>query len=261
MDNVPDLALVARRLRSRVLRMISRAGSSHVGSCFSIVELLTVLYWDVLRVRPEDPRWSGRDRFILSKGHACAVLYAALAERGFFPLDWLDTTHAGVPGVEASTGSLGHGLPIGAGMALAARREGQGHRIFVLLSDGECDEGTVWESALLASHHRLDNLIAIVDYNRIQSLGAVDDVIRLEPLADKWRSFGWDVREVAGHDLSEIAGALHAAPAPGKPGCVIAHTTKGKGVSFMENTLLWHYRTPRGEELDAALREIEQGLP
>ncbi len=270
MPIVTDLAAVSLRLRQHVLRMISTAGSSHVGSCFSIAELLTALYFDVLEVRPDEPKWPDRDRFILSKGHACAVLYAALAERGFFPLSWLDTFYqngsrlAGhatttVPGIEVSTGSLGHGLPIGLGMALAGRRDGRNHRVVVMLSDGECDEGTVWEAAMLAAHHRLSNLTVIIDYNKIQSLGAVEDVIRLEPFADKWAAFGWRVLEVDGHNLHAVVATLRDRSEE-QPTCVIAHTVKGKGVPFMEHQLLWHYRTPRGEELEQAERALEGGV-
>jgi transketolase len=267
-DELRDLA---QRIRLHTLRMIQRANSSHVGTSFSMAELLTVLYHDVLRVNPTDPDWPDRDRFILSKGHGCAVLYAVLAERGFFPLDWLDTfygngsrlaghaTHAGVPGVEVSTGSLGHGLSIGTGMALAAKRDGKTYRVFVMLSDGECDEGSTWEPVLFAPQHRLDNLIVIVDYNKIQSLGMVKQVLDLEPFADKWRAFGWMVREIDGHDLNEITAALGQIPLqPDRPSCLIAHTVKGKGVSFMENQLLWHYRSPQGAEYVAALAELEQ---
>jgi transketolase len=234
-----------------------------------MAELLAVLYGSVLRVRPGEPSWPERDRFILSKGHGCAALYAVLAECGFFPLEWLDTfcqngsplaghvTHIGVPGIEVSTGSLGHGLSIACGMALAAKRDGKSYRIFALLSDGECDEGSTWEPILFASHHRLDNLIAMVDYNKIQSLGTVKEVMDLEPLADKWLSFGWAVREINGHDVAEIREALSNVPLEiGRPSCVIAHTVKGKGVSFMENKLLWHYRSPQGEEFEAALAEL-----
>ena len=267
------LAAVCTRLRLRVLDMVNRGGSSHIGTAFSMVELLAVLYWETLRVRPGDPGWPDRDRFVLSKGHGCAALYAVLAERGFFPLDWLDSyyqngaplaghaTHSGVPGIELSTGSLGHGLSVATGMALAAKRDGLSWRSFVLLSDGECDEGSTWEPMLFAPHHRLDNLIAIVDYNKIQSLGTVAEVINLEPFADKWRACGWAVREVDGHDLSEARVALNAVPfEPGRPSCVIAHTTKGKGVSFMENDLLWHYRSPQGAEYDDAVAELKQLL-
>jgi transketolase len=235
-----------------------------------MAELLAVLYGQILRVDPNDPENPNRDRFILSKGHGAAALYAVLAERGFFPKDWLSTfylnqsrlaghaTHHQVPGVEVSTGSLGHGLAIGTGMALAAKRDSNPYRVVVLLSDGECDEGSTWEPILFAPHHRLDNLIAIVDYNKIQSLGTVKEVLDLEPLADKWRAFNWAVREIDGHNVNEIAECLSAAPLEkDRPTCVIAHTVKGKGVSFMEDRLLWHYRSPQGEEFDAAMAELE----
>jgi len=261
---------VATRVRRRVLTMIHNSKSSHIGSSFSSVDLLVVLYNGVLRIDSARPDWPDRDRFVLSKGHGCAALYAVLAERGFFPLEWLDTfyqngsrlpghaTHTYLPGVEVSTGSLGHGLSIACGMALAAKRDGKSYRVFALLSDGECDEGSTWEAVLFASHHRLDNLIAIVDYNKIQSLGRVEEVINLEPFAEKWRSFGWAVREIDGHDILEIENTLTQVPfEAGRPSCVIAHTVKGKGVSFMEDKLLWHYRSPQGEEYEAALAELE----
>jgi len=261
--------VLAARIRRYVLNMTHRGRASHVGTSLSMADLLAVLYGGVLRVDPALPNWPERDRFILSKGHGCAALYAVLAERGFFPFEWLDTfyqngsrlvghaTHTYVPGVEVSTGSLGHGLSIACGMALAAKRDGKPYRVFALLSDGECDEGSTWEPILFASHHRLDNLIAIVDYNKIQSLGRVEEVINLEPFADKWRSFGWAVREIDGHDILEIEDALTHVPfEAGRPSCVIAHTVKGKGVSFMEDKLLWHYRSPQGEEYEAALAEL-----
>jgi transketolase len=250
--------------------MVHRAKSSHIGTNYSAAELLAVLYGKILRVDHSIPAWPDRDRFILSKGHGCAALYAVLAERGFFPLTWLDTfyqngsllaghvTHTNVPGVEVSTGSLGHGLSIGAGMALAAKRDAKGYRVFVLLSDGECDEGSTWEPILFAPQHKLDNLIAIVDYNKIQSLGSVKEVMDLDPFADKLRAFGWGVREIDGHNLEEIEEALTQVPyVPNRPSCVIAHTVKGKGISFMENELLWHYRSPQGEEFEAALAELK----
>jgi transketolase len=264
-----ELKALAHRIRRHVLNMTHRAKSSHVGSSFSMAELLAVLYGSILRVDPTRLDWDERDRFILSKGHGCAGLYAVLAERGFFPLEVLETFYlngsilAGhatttAPGVEVSTGSLGHGLSIGAGMALAAKRDGKAHRVFVMLSDGECDEGSVWEPALFAPQHRLDNLVVIVDYNKIQSLGTVREVMDLEPLADKWRAFRWSTREIDGHDVMAVESALAAVPfEPGKPSCLIAHTVKGKGVSFMEDKLLWHYRTPQGEEFEAAMRELE----
>jgi len=256
-------------LRRLTLQMIHAAGTSHIGSCFSIIELLTVLYGRVLRVRPSHPGDDDRDRFILSKGHAAAALYAVLAQRGFFPIERLaefcrngssmagHATHHAVPGIEVSTGSLGHGLSIGTGMALGAKRAGASYRVFVMLSDGECDEGSTWEPALFAPQHGLDNLVAIIDYNKIQSLGTVAEVINLEPLAEKWRSFGWSVVEIDGHDIDAIDRALAVVPpTKQRPTCIIAHTVKGKGVSFMENRLLWHYRTPRGEEFEAAVLEL-----
>jgi transketolase len=263
-----DLEALAQRIRLHVVRMTNRAKSSHVGGGLSMAEILAVLYGHVLRVRPDDPCWSTRDRFVLSKGHACAGLYAVLAERGFFPLADLETfytdgsrlaghvTHTGVAGVECSTGSLGHGLPIAAGMALAGRE--QSFRVFCVLSDGECDEGSNWEAALFAGHHKLENLTVIIDYNKIQSLGSVDEVLRLHPLHDKWTSFGWRTAEVDGHDVEALHSALTSVPlAAGQPTCIVAHTVKGKGVSFMEHQLLWHYRSPAGEEYDRAIAELE----
>jgi transketolase len=263
-----DVKRLAARIRRSSLEMITRARSSHIGSNFSMAEILAVLYGCTLRVNPAQPEWEDRDRFILSKGHACAAHYAVLAERGFFPASWLDTfyldgsrlaghsTHSGVPGVEASTGSLGHGLPIATGMALGAKLDGRLHRTIVLLSDGECDEGSTWEAVLFASHHRLDRLLAIVDYNKIQSLGHVRDVLDLEPFADKWQAFGWDVVAVDGHDTTALEAAF-AQRVGDRPRCVIAHTVKGKGVSFMEDQLLWHYRSPDCDEYAAAVRELE----
>jgi transketolase len=265
-----DSRELARRIRIHALRMTSRGGSSHVGAAFSIADILAVLYSGILNVDPTQPKHPGRDRFILSKGHAGAAVYAVLAESGFFPLEKLKThyqdgsdlsghvSHKGIPGVELSTGSLGHGLSVGAGMAKAGKLVGAAHRVAVLLSDGECDEGSNWEAILFAAHHRLDNLVAIVDYNKIQSLAPVSETLELEPFAEKWRSFGWSVVEVNGHDHDALRHAFRQLPAePNRPSCVIAHTTKGKGVSFMENSVLWHYRTARGEEFDAALAELE----
>lgn len=261
---------MARKIRLHVLRMTHNAKSAHVGTSLSAADLLAALYGGALRVDPARPDWPERDRFILSKGHGCVAVYAALAETGFFPLEWLEgfyrngsplaghITHTGVPGVEVSTGSLGHGLSIACGMALAAKRDGKPHRVFALLSDGECDEGSTWEAVLFAPHHGLDNLIAIVDYNKIQSLGTVKEVLDLDPLAAKWEAFGWAVREIDGHDFGQIEGALTAVPfQPGRPSCVIAHTVKGKGISFMENRLLWHYRSPDEEEMRRALEELQ----
>jgi transketolase len=261
---------LAKRIRIHALRMTSSGGSAHIGAVFSIADMLAVLYGGVLRVDPAAPGFPERDRFILSKGHAGAGVYAVLAERGFMPVEQLVThcrdgshlcghvSHKGVPGVELSTGSLGHGLPVGAGMAYGARLDGRSHRVFVLLSDGECDEGSNWEAILFAAHHRLDNLVALVDYNKIQSLAPVKDTIELEPFRAKWEAFGWAVAEVDGHDHVALWDTMSALPIEAdRPTVVIAHTTKGKGVSFMENTVLWHYRTARGQEFDRALAELE----
>jgi transketolase len=262
-------ALLASRIRRHAVRMTNLGGSSHVGSVLSMADIVAVLYGGILRIDPRNPGRADRDRFILSKGHAGAGIYAALAEAGFFPTELLQAhcadgsvlsghvSHIGVPGVEISTGSLGHGLSIGAGMAYGARLDEQPQRAFVLLSDGECDEGSTWEAAMFSSHHRLDNLVAIVDYNKIQSLATVAETLELEPFADKWKAFGWSVVEVDGHDHGMLHTALSDIPrVTGKPTCVIAHTIKGKGVSFMERSVLWHYRTPRGSEYDEALGEL-----
>ena len=261
---------LATRIRRHVLQMTYRARASHVGASLSMADLLAVLYGGILRIDPSNLTSPNRDRFVLSKGHGCAGLYATLAEQGFFPVTRLaefyrdgtsmagHVTHTDVPGVEVSTGALGHGLPIACGMALAGRRDRRSYRVFALLSDGECDEGATWEAALLAAHHRLDALVAIVDYNKMQSLGTVSDVLGLEPLARKWDAFGWSVREIDGHDVAHIHRTLSAIPfAPDRPSCVIAHTVKGKGVSFMENQLLWHYRPPDATELARALDELD----
>lgn len=268
------VSTLARRIRALSLHMVHDAKASHIGGCLSMADVLAVLYGGYLRIdgaRPTDP---GRDRFILSKGHAAAAIYATLALRGFFPFEWLDTycrdgarlgghiTHRGVPGVELSTGSLGHGLPVGMGMALGLKRTGSPSRVVVLLSDGECDEGSNWESALLAPQFELSNLRVIIDYNRIQSLGRVEEVAELEPFADKWRAFRWNVIEIDGHDLPSIQTALAASDDPAtpdgksRPTAIIARTIKGKGVSFMEDLLRWHYSPPRGDELGRALAEV-----
>ena len=264
MTDTDELAL---RLRRHVVRMCSRGGSSHVGSGLSIADIIAVLYGHVLRLDPAQPDWPDRDRFILSKGHAGACVYAALAERGYFDVSALDAhyrngsklsghvSHKGVPGVEVSTGSLGHGLGIGAGMAFNLKRLGGDQRVFVVLSDGECDEGSVWEAAMFAGHHRLANLCAIVDYNKLQSLGRVSDTISLEPFGAKWRAFGWHALRVDGHDHDALRSAF-ADRADNRPTCIVADTVKGRGVSFMENQVLWHYRAPRGDEYAAAMREL-----
>lgn len=258
---------LAARIRRHAVTMTHLGKSSHVGSVLSIADILAVLYGRVMHVRPKTPAWPARDRFILSKGHAGAGVYAALAESGFFPVEDLKThygngsrlsghvSHKGVPGVELSTGSLGHGLSVGAGMALSAKRTGKRHRVFVLLSDGECDEGSNWEAIMFAAHHGLKNLVAIVDYNKIQSLASIAETLALEPFAEKWRAFGWDIIEVDGHDHAALWGAFLSINSE-RPTAVICHTIKGKGVSFMEGAVLWHYRSPQGEEYLAAIEEL-----
>jgi transketolase len=249
--------------------MVQRARASHIGSALSICDIIAVLYANVLHITSLQPKWLLRDRFILSKGHACVAVYAALAECGFISRDALLTygedhsdlmnhiSHK-VPGAEFSTGSLGHGLPFGVGKALAAKRKREDWRTFVLMSDGELDEGSNWEALMFAAHHGLDNLVAIIDYNKLQSLTSVEKTLRLEPLGEKLRAFGWCVREVDGHDHAALQEALSTIPwSTRQPSVLIAHTIKGKGVSFMENRVEWHYRSPNEEQLATALSELE----
>lgn len=260
----------ARGIRKKVLKMVHRSQGSHIGSALSIVEILTALYFKILNISPERYDDEKRDRFILSKGHACSALYATLALRGFFKPCLLDgycmdggvlpghATKGCVPGVEVSSGSLGHGLSMGAGMAIAAEYDRRKYRVFVLLGDGECDEGSIWEAAMFAGNKKLDNLVAIVDYNKIQSFGRVKDVNNLEPFVDKWRSFRWETKEVDGHNVEKLIQSLTKLPfRKGRPSVLIAHTVKGKGISFMEDRLKWHYKSPTTEELRKALKEIE----
>ncbi len=259
---------LATGIRADCLRMTHGGQSGHVGSMLSMADLLAVLYETILRVDPARPDWPERDRFILSKGHGGGAVYAMLAEKGFIPREWLSTYYKDdgklsghishhVPGVEFSTGSLGHGLPVAVGMALAARRAGAGHRIFCRMSDGDCDEGSTWEAMMFAAQHKFDNLTAVVDYNRVQALGHVEDVVELEPFAQKAKSFGWAAKEIDGHDYGEIEGALKKLPLrKGKPSFIIARTTKGKGVSWMENTVSCHYGSVNDEELARALAEL-----
>ncbi|MGN0754178.1 MAG: transketolase [Aristaeellaceae bacterium] len=263
-------------IRRHGLEMTHISRGSHIGAIFSLAEIMATLYTGVLNVNPADPKMPDRDRLILSKGHAGAAVYAALAERGFFDVEELSThyangsrlsghvSHKGVPGVEFSTGSLGHGLAVAAGMALGGKKDGADWRVFCILGDGECDEGSVWEAALQAHQFRLDNLIAVVDHNRMQSLDFCENTIALEPFADKWAAFGWNVLRADGHSIEALQDAFAQAKAnrgTGKPTVIIAETTKGKGVSFMENDILWHYRTPQGEEYEAALKELEAQRP
>lgn len=266
-----DSCRLASHIRSLSLQMVHRAGASHIASALSIADILAVLYGNRLYFSPDAPQAADRDRFILSKGHACVAVYAALAARGAIPAmvlesygqdqsDLMNHISHKVPGVEFSTGSLGHGLPFGAGKALAAQRRGDAWRAFVLLSDGEMDEGSNWEALMFAAHHRLDNLVAIIDYNKLQSMATIAETLALEPLTDKLRAFGWAVREVDGHDHFALDALFGSLPwEPGKPSAVVAHTIKGKGVSFMENRVEWHYRSPNEEQLRLALAELGHG--
>jgi transketolase len=265
-----ELKTKAKEIRKKILNMVMKSGGAHIGPAYSIVEILTALYFKGLRIDPNNPNWEERDRFILSKGHGCAALYVVLTEKGFFPEKELDKfckkegilgghpERDKIPGVEASTGSLGHGLSIGVGMALVGKFDQKNYRVFVLLGDGECQEGSVWEAAMSAAQFRLDNLIAIVDYNKLQAIGAIDEIISLKPLKEKWSSFGWSIKEIDGHNFGEILPTLKLVPfEKGKPSLIVAHTVKGKGVSFMENKIIWHFRLPNQTELKQALEELE----
>ena len=262
---------ISKEIRKKVLKMIYEANEAHIGSSLSCVDVLTVLYFKILRINHNNSLDDNRDRFILSKGHAAAALYTTLSQRGFFSVDELGkycqdgerlaghSTRQCVPGVEVSTGSLGHGLPMGIGMALAAKNDEKEYRTFVLMSDGECDEGSNWEAALFASHHKLDNLIAIIDYNKLQAFGRTNEVLNLEPLKKKWEDFGWEVKEVDGHNFSEIEKELSQVPfEKNKPSLLIAHTVKGKGISFLEDKLLSHYKHFTKEEYELALEELDK---
>lgn len=266
---VSDLARRAHTLRRHIVRMTADTPGAHLGGSMSAVEILTVLLFDgVLRVDPSEPKKEGRDYLIFSKGHASAALYAALAERGFFAVEELaDYKKTGgrlaghplksIPGVELATGSLGHGLGVGNGLALAAKHDGLDYRVFAVLGDGECQEGSIWEAAMTAAHYKLDNVVAIVDRNGVQEDGPTEKIMALEPFADKWRAFGWEVVEVDGHDLEALRGPLHEVPfRSGKPSVLIAKTVKGKGVSFAENTNAWHYGKLSLEQRAQAMAEL-----
>jgi len=270
-ESTKQLALVAHTIRRRTIETSARARIPHLGSCLSCVELLTALYWQELRIDPQSPDSPDRDRFVLSKGHGAPVLFQVLAERGFFSVEWLsDFGKSGsvfhehppkpgyIPGVEAATGSLGHGLPMALGMAIAERIQGRQTRCYALLSDGECNEGSIWEAAMLAAGQKVTHLTAIIDFNKWQATGRSKEVMALEPLAAKWEAFGWHVQQIDGHDLKAIGKALEGARSESKkPSVIIADTIKGKGVSFMEDDNNWHYRTPNEEELAAALAELK----
>lgn len=266
---------LAWRIRRHGIEMTHLSGGSHIGSVLSVADILAVLYADILRYDPENPKWEERDRMILSKGHAGAAIYAVLAECGFFPLEELKTHYQNgsrlsghvshyLPGVEVSTGSLGHGLSMGEGMAYSIKKDRKNSKVYVVLGDGECNEGSVWEAALFANHFRLDNLVAIVDHNHMQSLDFCENTLELENLGDKWKAFGWNVIEINGNSHKELKDAFKKAEeyTNHKPTVIIANTIKGYGISFMQNDILWHYRFPHdGWEYDCAVNELHKNMP
>lgn len=269
-DFIGQLQAQARAVRAATVRMAHDGKTPHVGSALSCADLLVALYFHTLRINPPAPPSNDEDRFVMSKGHGCMSYYATLAARGYFSQELLQSyaqngsrlaehpSPHSVPGIGVATGSLGHGLPVAAGAALARRIDRRPGRVFVMLSDGECNEGSVWEAAMFAAGRCLDRLVAIVDYNKLQATGRSDEVTALRPLIHKWRAFGWAAREIDGHDMRAIAASLDELPfETGRPSAIVAHTVKGKGVSFMEDDLEWHYRPPNDADLRRALREIE----
>lgn len=269
MEEIKKLQEEARKLRKIIFKTIYHAGGGHLPSSFSITELLTALYFKFLNIDPKKPDWQDRDRFILSKGHACIALYSILAQKGFFEKELLFSVckkgsilggHPDmlkIPGVDASTGSLGHGFPYALGIALSGKLNNKNFKVYSILGDGECQEGSIWEASIFAAQKKLDNIIAIVDYNKLQAIDFVENVGSLFPFFEKWRSFGWEVREVDGHDIGQIIETLEDIPfKKEKPNLIIAHTVKGKGISFMENVPIWHYRMPNEEEMSIALNEL-----
>lgn len=268
-SDLASLESVAQTLRHRIIKTSHESGTPHLGSCLSCTDLLVYFYWRVLNIDPKNPRSPDRDRFILSKGHAAPALFQVLAERQFFPISDLDNygengslfgehppTPDALPGIEAATGSLGHGLPMGLGMALASRISKVPFRVYAVLSDGECNEGSVWEAALLAASQKVSNLTVAVDYNKWQATGRSDEVLGLAPFAEKWRAFGWCVSEIDGHDFSQIDDAVLRNAEDPRPKVIIANTVKGRGVSFMEDDNNWHYRIPTADEVEAAAVEL-----
>lgn len=270
MKNIQELKKKSAEIRMEILRMINRAGSGHTGGSLSITDILVTLYYGIMNIKPQEPQWEERDRFILSKGHSVESLYCILADKGFFDKEELKTycqfgsrlighPNNKVPGVEMNTGALGHGLSISVGIAKAAKMDKKNYKVFTVMGDGELEEGSNWEAAMSASHFKLDNLIGIVDRNKLQITGETEEIMSLEPLSDKWKSFGWEVIEVDGHDHEQLYSILKNTPLKfGKPTLIIAHTIKGKGVSFIENKVEWHHRVPTDEELAKAIEELSQ---
>ncbi len=263
-----DIEMI-KDIRSSIVKMVHNAKVSHIGAAFSMIEILYLLYFKVMNVNPSKPNDPLRDKFVLSKGHGSAGLYATLAHRGFFPQEYLmqycvnDGKLPGhldkdaVPGVEASAGSLGHGFPLALGMALAAQKDASGAKVYCIIGDGECNEGSIWETAMLAPSLKLENFTVIIDFNKIQSFGSTNEIIDQSNMAERWRAFGWDVYEIDGHNLEQVEKALKAKHREGLPKAIVAHTVKGRGVSFMEDKLMWHYKSPDDEQLKDALKELE----
>jgi len=269
-EKVKRLKKISWELRKDVVEMIYKAKAGHPGGSLSAADIITVLYFEILNIDPKNPQWEDRDRFILSKGHSCPIHYAALARRGFFDREHLWTlrkTHSilqghpdmkKTPGLDYTSGSLGNGLGIAVGMALGLKMNKKNSRVFVMLGDGECQEGAIWEAAMCAVHYKLDNLYAIVDYNGLEVDGWLREVMNIEPFKEKWEAFGWKVREIDGHDIEEILNAFQWCLKVGGPAVIIAHTVKGKGVSFMENEVEWHGLAPNEEEYKKAIEELER---
>jgi transketolase len=267
-ERVAFLTEKTKEVRSRIIDMIYKAKSGHPGGALSAADIVTALYFDILRVDPANPRWPDRDRFLLSKGHACPVVYSCLAMRGYFGLEHLDTLRQfgsilqghpirKTPGIDMTTGSLGHGLSIGLGMALDGKLRGKDYDVYVMLGDGEINEGLVWEAAMAAAKFRIDNLVAIVDRNRLQMDGCCDDVMPMGDIAAKFKAFGWKTYEINGHDMAEILRTIEKArKVRGKPACIVANTVKGKGVSYMEDRFEWHGKCPDADQLTCAMKEI-----
>lgn len=266
---IQELKVKAAQIRMDLLTIIHRAKTGHTGGSLSNTDILTALYYEIMNVDPANPKWDDRDRFIASKGHSVESLWCILADRGFFPKEELETysqfgtrlighPNNKVPGIEMNTGALGHGLPISVGMALGAKRDDRPYRVFCLMGDGEQAEGSNWEAAMAGSHYKLDNLIGIIDRNRLQISGATEEVMGLEPLEEKWTAFGWNVVSINGNKMEELLKAFRSAPeVAGKPTLIMANTTKGKGVSFAENVPAWHHHVPNDKELELALTELK----
>lgn len=271
--NTNELKEICRKIRLDIVKMVGGAGGGHPGGSLSAVEIAATLYFDIMNINPENPKDENRDRFIMSKGHVSALNYSVLARRGYFPVEELMNYRKPfsnlpghpdmkrLPGIDMTTGSLGQGLAVANGMAAAGKYLGKDYYVYVILGDGEIQEGMVWEAAMAAAHYKLDHIIAFVDRNNLQIDGTTEEVMGVEPLADKWRSFGWDTAEIDGHDIDAIRQAVdHAKKAEGKPSVIIARTVKGKGVSFMENQVAWHGKAPGREQTEQAIKELEASL-